>query len=100
MARNFMAQLAGCLWKLNLVKVIVVDVTDDYTLMQPPMPSDFYPVLSEVWLPRHRLDTKLPKAGLVDGYFYHWHQSPLKDGGHWSVGVVNAALALPPAMDC
>ncbi len=89
-----MAQLAGCLWKLNLVKVIVVDVTDDYRLMQPPMPSDFYPVLSEVWLPRHKLDVKLPGADLVNGYLYDWHESPPRDGGHWYVGVVDQKLAI------
>jgi len=95
-----MAQLAGCLWKLNLVKIIVVDVTDDYTLMQPPMPSDFYPVISEVWLPRYKLDSVLPKTDLVSGYLYDWHETPLKEDGNWYVGVVNEALALPPAMEC
>jgi len=91
-----MAQLAGCLWKLNLVKVIVVDVTDDYTLMQPPMPSDFYPVLQEIWLPRYGLASRLPKADLVAGYLYDWHETPLKDDGSWYVGVVNETLLLPP----
>jgi hypothetical protein len=96
MPRNFMAQLAGCLWKLNLVRVIVVDVTDDYTLMQPPMPSDYYPVLSEVWLPRYKLGDKLPKADLVSGYLYDWHETPIRDDGHWYVGVVDASMAVPP----
>lgn len=89
-----MAQLAGCLWKLNLVKVIVVDVSDDYTLMQPPMPSDFYPVLHEVWLPRYKLDAQLPKTDLVSGYLYDWHETPLREDGNWYVGVVNQALAI------
>lgn len=90
-----MAQLAGCLWKLNLAKVIVVDVTDDYTLMQPPMPSDFYPVLSEMWLPRYRLGDHLPNSDLVTGYLYDWHETPDHEDGSWYVGVVSAALALP-----
>ena len=88
-----MAQLAGCLWKLNLVKVIVVDVTDDYRLMQPPMPSDFYPVLEEIWLPRHRLDSKLPAWDLIAGYLYDWHETPLQHDGNWYVGVVDQTLA-------
>ncbi len=90
-----MAQLAGSLWKLNLVRVVVVDVTDDYTLMQPPMPSTFYPVLEEVWLPRHNLTKYLAKDDLVSGYLYDWHEMAMTDDGSWYVGVVSASLALP-----
>lgn len=81
---------------MNLVKVIVVDVTDDYTLMQPPMPSDFYPVIQEIWMPRHGLDRQLPKVDFVNGYLYDWHETPLREDGSWYVGVVSEALALPP----
>lgn len=90
-----MAQLAGCLWKLNLVRVIVVDVTDDYTLMQPPMPSSYYPVLQEIWLPRYQIDRRLAKDDLVSGYLYDWHETPERADGNWYLGVVSAALALP-----
>lgn len=91
-----MAQLAGCLWKLNLVRVVVVDVTDDYTLMQPPMPSSFYPVLQEIWLPRHKLGFNLSKVDLINGYLYDWHEMPVSTDGSWYVGVVDASLAMPP----
>lgn len=93
---NKMATLDGPLWRLNLVKVIVVDVTDDYRLMQPPMPSDLYPVLTETWLPRHNLATSLAEASLVSGYLYDWHESPMQAEGSWYVGVVLAELALFP----
>lgn len=87
-----MAELLGNLWEFNLCKIIVVDVTDDYRLMQPPMPSDFYPVLQEVWLPRHNLSQSLPDNSLVAGYLYDWHETPEKEGGHWYVGVVQEEL--------
>ncbi len=87
-----MAELFGNLWEYNLVRVIVVDVSDDYVLMQPPMPNDFYPVLREVWLPRHHLSQKLPNSGLVDGYLYDWHESPEAADGSWYVGVVQQQL--------
>jgi hypothetical protein len=88
-----MAELWGNLWEYNLAKVIVVDVTDDYRLMQPPMPSDFYPVLKEMWLPRHCLQQSLPHAALVNGYLYDWHETPLSEGDSWYVGVVDQVLA-------
>jgi hypothetical protein len=88
-----MAELAGNLWEHNLAKIIVVDVTDDYRLMQPPMPSDFYPVLLEIWLPRHALSARLPEEDLVTGYLYDWHQRPETDHESWYVGVVDAELA-------
>lgn len=87
-----MANLDGNLWEYNLVKVIVVDVSDDYRLMQPPMPSDFYPVLEERWLPRFGLSAVLPRDSLVNGYLYDWHQTPEREGGEWYVGVVSEAL--------
>jgi hypothetical protein len=88
-----MAQICGNLWEYNLCRVLVVDVTDDYRLMQPPMPSDFYPILKEVWLPRHHLAEKLPDESLVNGYLYDWHESPIGEEGSWYVGVVDANLA-------
>lgn len=87
-----MAELIGELWQHNLVKVIVVDVTDDYRLMQPPMPSDFYPVLTETWLPRHRLSYQLSQLGFVTGYLYDWHESPDTELGSWYVGMVREEL--------
>ncbi|MBN9503430.1 MAG: hypothetical protein BGO01_04225 [Armatimonadetes bacterium 55-13] len=88
-----MAQLIGNLWEYNLAKVVIVDVTDDYKLMQPPMPSDFYPVLMETWLPRHNLSQHLPGTNLVQGYLYDWHETPDNEDGAWYVGVVMADLA-------
>ncbi len=41
-----MAETFGSLWEYNFCRIIVVDVSDDYRLMQPPMPPDFYPVLA------------------------------------------------------
>jgi hypothetical protein len=94
-----MGQIAGNIWEYNLVKVIVVDVTDDYKLMQPPMPSDFYPVLTETWLPRYNLTENLPSAILVSGYLYDWHETPLSDGGSWYVGVVLEELTKAFGLD-
>jgi hypothetical protein len=88
-----MAELFGNLWEHNLAKIIVVDVTDDYRLMQPPMPTDFYPVLREVWMPRYMLSNRLPEEDLVTGYLYDWHQRPETENGWWYVGVVDAELA-------
>lgn len=88
-----MASTFGNLWEFNMVRVVVVDVTDDYELMQPPLPSDFYPVLHETLLPRHNLNFELPYADLVAGYLYDWHESPYDEGGCWYVGVVREELA-------
>ena len=88
-----MASIGGNLWQFNLAKVVVVDVTDDYALMQPPMPSDFYPVLTETYLPRYGLHRALPREALVQGYLYDWHESPLNVQDCWYVGVVRADLA-------
>ncbi len=88
-----MASLDGALWKYNLVKVVIVDVTDDYRLMQPPMPSEFYPVLEERWLPSHGLAESLPHDDLLAGYLYDWHESPIGASDEWYVGVVREDLA-------
>lgn len=87
-----MAEIFGNLWEHNVCKVVVVDVSDDYRLMQPPMPSDFYPVLREVWLPTHHLSSSLTQDGLVTGYLYDWHETP-EIGGCYYVGVVSKDLA-------
>ena len=88
-----MAEIAGNLWELNLAKIVVVDVSDDYRLMVEPMPAFFYPVLEEIWLPRHKLDKYLRGRDLVDGYLYDWHERPEADDGKWYVAVVNRDLA-------
>ena len=90
-----MDRITGNLWEYNLAKVIVVDVSDDYKLMQPPMPSDYYPVLTELWLPRHNLQNNLPDASLVDGYLYDWHETPTGERGNWYVGVVQQEMTAP-----
>lgn len=87
-----MAELNGALWMYNLTRVVVVDVTDDYALMQPPLPTACYPVLAECWLPRHGLMRALPKADLVDGYLYDWHENPAEPEGEVVVGVVRQEL--------
>ncbi len=88
-----MADIAPNLWEFNLTRVIIVDVSDDYRLMQPPLPSDCYPVLLEAWLPSHNLSRSLPTKSLVDGYLYDWHEKAEEVTGSWYVGVVSAELA-------
>ncbi len=88
-----MAEIYGNLWEYNLARVVVVDVSDDYTLMQPPMPSDCYPVIRDTWLPRHNLSFELAKGDLVMGYLYDWHEAPNDEGDCWYVGVVKETLA-------
>jgi hypothetical protein len=85
--------IVGNLWEYNLARIIVVDVSDDYRLMQPPLPSDFYPVLKEMWLPRHCLTRSFPESEFVEGYLYDWHEIPDGDLGSWYVGVVEAKLS-------
>ena len=87
-----MATLDGNLWEHNLTLVRVVDVSDDYRLAQPPMPSDCYPVLEEAWMPTFALSRRLPDASLVDGFLYDWHEA---GGGDevWVVGVFAKDLA-------
>lgn len=88
-----MAEIDGILWEYNLVKVLIIDVSDDYRLMASPMPSEFYPVLQERWMPTHKLDRHLAKEDLMEGYLYDWHEKAPQAGGEWYVGVVNATLA-------
>ena len=88
-----MANLDGNLWEYNLVKVKVVDVSDDYRLMASPMPSEFYPLLEEVWMPAHKFHQHLANDVLVQGYLYDWHEKNDDSGQEWYVGVVSAALA-------
>ena len=85
--------LAGNLWEYNLTKVIIIDVSDDYRFMQSPMPSDFYPVLAEAWLPTYRLDEQLPIREFVSGYLYDWHEISEERADCWYVGVVKEELA-------
>ncbi len=88
-----MAELAGDLWEFNLAKVIVVDVSDDYELMQPPLPTSCYPVIAEVWMPRHKLMDRLPDTPLVQGFLYDWHETPKSGRQDWVVGVVRESIA-------
>lgn len=88
-----MADIHGDLWRYNLTRVVVVDVSDDYRLMQPPMPSDFYPVLKEAWMPLHKLDRNLASDQLVKGYLYDWHEITDGEETSWYVGVVAEELA-------
>lgn len=87
-----MARLAGNLADYNLAKIVIIDVTDDYRLMQPPLPSEFYPVLKEIWMPCHQLSKKLPGETLVQGFLYDWHEMPDTTHANWYVGVVNVEL--------
>lgn len=91
-----MAVILPELWKFNLAKIVVVDVSDDYRYLQPPLPTDWYPVLTEVWVTAADLDRRLAGLDLVDGYLYDWHQTPETEGEPWYVGVVNRGL-LPSA---
>ncbi len=84
-----MARIDGSLWRYNLVKVVVIDVTEDYELMQPPLPSECYPVLRETLLPAFQLKSRLPDLTLVDGFLYDWHDAPRTTDEHWYVGVVH-----------
>ncbi len=88
-----MAEIAGSLWQHNMARVVIVDVSDDYRLMQPPLPSDLYPILVETWLPKYRLTQFLPEADLVAGYLYDWHESPQQEDDVWYVGMVQEELA-------
>ena len=92
-----MAEMHGKLWEFNLVKVVIVDVTDDYRLMQPPMPSDFYPVIGELWLPKYNLASQLANCDFMNGYLYDWHEKPVNECGNWYVGMVEADIMQEPA---
>ena len=93
------ADICGNLWEYNLARVVVIDVTDDYRLMQPPMPSECYPVLREAWVSTYQLVANVAAETKVDGYLYDWHESPLEALGVWYVGVVSAALLHAPMSD-
>lgn len=83
------------LWHYNFCKVIFVDVTDDYLLMEAPLPSELYPVVKEVWLPRHKLWSQLKNPELLGGYLYDWHEAPNENRPCWTVGVVHHSLSAP-----
>lgn len=86
-----MAVLFDELWKYNVARVTVVDVTEDYRNLLEPMPSHMYPVLKEMWVPKFALPHKLLQDALVTGYHYDWHETPLEptEIEHWYVGVVD-----------
>lgn len=89
-----MATIDGDLFSANFAQVRIVDVSDDYLWLQPPLPSHFYPVLDERWVTRHRLADRLPSDPLVDGYLYDWHESPDDEGGLWYVGVARSEMSV------
>jgi hypothetical protein len=88
-----MADITGNLWEYNMAKVVIIDVSEDYRLLQSPMPNGFYPVLKESWLPRHNLPRTLVNEPLVQGYLYDWHETGESEKDSWYVGVVAAELA-------
>lgn len=90
------AEISGNLWAYNVVKIRIVDVTDDYRLMQPPLPSTYYPVLKEIWLPKHALHSALAKFDFLPGYLYDWHELPTEETGELYVGVVDEKLTSDP----
>ena len=94
-----MAHAIGNLWEYNLARVVVIDVTDDYRFMQPPMPAECYPVLKEVWIPTYLIASNVVRDARVDGYLYDWHESPLETPGTWYVGVVHSGLLLQETGD-
>jgi len=97
-----MARLDGVLWEYNLAKVVFVDVSDDYRFCQEPLPCEFYPVVSEAWLPVHRLTERLAGGVAEEAlsgpeYLYDWHESVDPGDGEWYVGVVHRELVKPTA---
>jgi len=86
------AIMDGPLWQHNLAKVVVLDVSDDYHLMQPPLPNECYPVLVETYVPRHRVLKHFNELHLVEGFLYDWHQSPDSEEDCWYIGMVNSEL--------
>ncbi|MBL8087785.1 MAG: hypothetical protein JNM85_06910 [Chthonomonas sp.] len=76
------------LWRFNLTKVVIIDVTDDYAVMQPPLPNKCYPVLRETYLPVYQLNKTVHRDDLVEGFMYDWHQRPTEEETEWVVGVV------------
>lgn len=91
-----MAVIDGNLWEHNLARVVVVDVTDDYRLMKPPLPSDCYPVLAELMVPKTMLMGRISDIRLVDGYLYDWHEQKGGEAGIWYVGVVDQVMVVNP----
>lgn len=94
-----MARIAGDLWKYNLAKVTVVDVSADYAflddslhLLLEPLPSNFYPILKEIWIPTVHLPRRFLEDDFIEGYHYEWHETPESLDGlqHWVVGVTQA----------
>lgn len=88
-----MATIGRDLWLYNLQKVVVVDVTDDYRVSQPPLPTECYPVLAELWVPTFQLPNRVGDLQLVEGYLYDWHETPRSDQEAWVIGVVSLERA-------
>lgn len=87
-----MATLDGNLWDYNFTKVVLLDVSDDYTLMQEPMPACCYPVLGEVLVPVAELPGGFARRNWMQGYLYDWHETDVTTKA-WYVGVVRQELA-------
>lgn len=87
------ARAIGDLWKYNLAKVVVVDVTDDYKLMQEPLPAQCYPILSQTYVPIIRMQDDIQVLELVDGFLYDWHLKPETADEPWVIAVVNRSFA-------
>lgn len=87
-----MAVIGSNLWEYNLAKVLVIDVSDDYQLQQPPLPPTCYPVLHEAYFPVFEIVNRLIEGELVDGFQYDWHQEPNENECRWIVGMVRAGL--------
>jgi len=94
-----MDRIDGELWRYNLVRVTFVDVTEDCTTFQDPLPSAFYPVVREVWLPRYGLLRAVAARHCLSGYIYDWHEAPEDESvpePHWYVGVVSEKFLQTP----
>ncbi|MBX3097189.1 MAG: hypothetical protein KF812_10025 [Fimbriimonadaceae bacterium] len=87
-----MDKIDGNLWEYNLVRLVVLDVSDDYRLPHGPLPMDCYPVLTERWVLATQIDHTLADPKLVDGYLYDWHESPEIPSGTWYVGMVDRGM--------
>lgn len=87
-----MAEIDGELWRHNLTKLVVIDVSDDYLLMQPALPNDFYPVVTEVWVPNCNLKASITQIGESEGYLYDWHEISEDIMNEVTVGVVRANI--------
>ena len=84
-----MALMGSDVWRYNMRRVVVVDVTDDYAVTQPPLPTECYPVLADLWVPAWHLPDRVGDLRLVEGSLYDWHESPDRDDGVWYVAVVS-----------